>query len=36
MPVLGQGGAVIKFVNTCGRPVLKKSFFVIERGENMA
>jgi len=33
MPVLGQGGAVTKFVNTSGRPALKKSSFEIERGK---
>jgi hypothetical protein len=34
MPFLGQGGAVIKFVNTSGRPVLKKSSFEIEKGKD--
>jgi hypothetical protein len=34
MPVLGQGGAVIQFVNTSGRPVLKKSSFEIEKGKH--
>jgi hypothetical protein len=33
MPVLGQGGAVIQFVNTSGRPAVKKSSFEIEKGK---
>jgi hypothetical protein len=34
MPLLGQSGAVIKFVNTSGRPVLKKFSFEIEKGKD--
>jgi hypothetical protein len=34
MPVLGQGGVVIKFVNTSCKPVSKKSSFEIEKGKH--
>jgi hypothetical protein len=36
MLLLGQGGAVIKFVNTSGRPELGKSSFETEKGKDGA